>query len=288
MPIIPGWLPPSQANYNTICTAFAYISPLSFIQFITPWYPMGKTSVSSSLNIPGAIGWFTMEIPGLLSLLYTSHTLSGGLSTLPLQNKLMVGMFATHYIHRAILAPLFLNPSMSPIHAFVWICAAAFQVLNGVSLGAWIGAYGRTSADAWEGMGAQCVVGGALWALGLAGNWWHDEELRKIRRDEVTRRAKEAEGKSVEEKEELKSAKVYVMPERGLFRWVLYPHYFTEWVEWAGFWIFAGAGCLPAQTFFINEIVTMLPRAWNGWNWYVERFGREKVGSRKAVIPFVV
>jgi 3-oxo-5-alpha-steroid 4-dehydrogenase 1 len=28
-----------------------------------------------------------------------------------------------------------------------------------------------------------------------------------------------------------------------------------------------------------------MPRAWNGWYWYVDRFGRDKVGSRKAVIP---
>jgi 3-oxo-5-alpha-steroid 4-dehydrogenase 1 len=29
----------------------------------------------------------------------------------------------------------------------------------------------------------------------------------------------------------------------------------------------------------------MLPRAVQGKRWYVERFGEEKVGGRKAIIP---
>ena len=46
-----------------------------------------------------------------------------------------------------------------------------------------------------------------------------------------------------------------------------------------------GWGCVPARTFLLNEIATMLPRALQGKQWYVEKFGKEKVGNRKAVIP---
>ena len=79
-----------------------------------------------------------------------------------------------------------------------------------------------------------------------------------------------------------------MMPENGLFRAVLYPHYFCEWIEWAGFWMIGGWGCAPARTFLFNEIATMLPRALQGKRWYLERFGKEKVGSRKAVIPGLI
>lgn len=79
-----------------------------------------------------------------------------------------------------------------------------------------------------------------------------------------------------------------MMPENGLFRAVLYPHYLCEWIEWCGFWMVGGLGCVPARNFVVSEISTMMPRAVQGRRWYVERFGKEKVGSRKAVIPGLV
>lgn len=82
--------------------------------------------------------------------------------------------------------------------------------------------------------------------------------------------------------------KVYVVPKNGFFKWILYPHYLFEWMEWTGFWIMGGWNFVPGRTFVINEISTMLPRAIQGKNWYVERFGKEKVGSRWAVIPGII
>lgn len=79
--------------------------------------------------------------------------------------------------------------------------------------------------------------------------------------------------------------KVYMLPKNGLFHYVLFPHYLCEWVEWCGFWMVGGLACGPARAFVVNEVATMLPRALHGWDWYVEKFGREKVGKRKAIIP---
>ena len=253
---------------------------------------MGKTSITSVLNFPGRLGWVSMEVPGFTSMLYTAHTLAkqtgtspSGLLGLPWQNQLMAAMFTLHYLNRAIIAPLFLNPSMSPIHAMPWSAAVFFQLSNGIATGAWIGGYGRVTERAWRGRETQVVVGAALWLLGLLGNWWHDEELRRIRRDEVKKRKAEAERRS--EGKDVSVGKVYVMPERGLFGHVLYAHYLCEWGEWIGFWMLAGWDCRPARNFVVNEVTSMLPRAWNGWYWYVEKFGRDKVGDRKAAIPWV-
>jgi 3-oxo-5-alpha-steroid 4-dehydrogenase 1 len=245
----------------------------SLMQFITPWYPMGKTAYPSPLNLPGRLAWFTMETPGLLIFLYTVFTLQT--TPLPLPNLILVAMFTIHYVHRAILAPLFLNTSMAPIHVVVWCSALFFQVNNALGIGAWVGRYGRTTPEDWTGREKQMLAGAALWLVGLLGNWWHDEELRRIRREALAKKEKTHDGK------------VYLMPERGLFKYVLFAHYFTEWVEWIGFWMFAGWDCAPARTFVINEVLSMLPRAWNGWFWYVDRFGRDKVGDRKAVVPFL-
>lgn len=246
---------------------------------------MGKTSTPSRFNIPGKIGWFTMEVPGMILLLYTAHTISAdGITSLPIPNQILAGLFSLHYVYRAILAPLLLNPSMAPMGPFVWVAALAVQVMNGVSLGAWLGRFGKITEETWAGRENQMIAGVAIFFLGLLSNMWHDDELREIRRYEIQKRVFEAQEKGT--KPDLD--KVYVLPERGLFGLVLYPHYFSEWIEWGGFWLFCGFDCKPMQTFLLLEVLSMLPRAWNGWEWYVEKFGRDQVGNRKAVIPFLI
>ena len=176
---------------------------------------------------------------------------------------------------------------MSPIHIIVWAFALCFQLINSTCIGAWLAAYGPVTNKDWEGRVLWIEVGLILFAAGLIGNIFHDDELREIRRAAARNQKKKGEaqggkgkGKSVE--------KVYMMPENGLFKLVLYPHFLCEWVEWCGFWMIGGWGCLPARSFVINEIAAMLPRALQGKRWYIERFGKEKVGSRKAVLPGLI
>lgn len=178
---------------------------------------------------------------------------------------------------------------MSPIHPLVWASALTFQLCNATSIGCWLAAYGPTTAEAWAATGpfptARFVLGITVFYLGLSANYFHDEELREIRRSEARRQERirrekgVAEGKGVE--------KHYRVPEAGLFRWILYPHYLCEWIEWAGFWMAAGWGCVPARAFLINEVTTMTPRAVRGRWWYLEKFGEEKVGKKWAVLPGV-
>lgn len=126
-----------------------------------------------------------------------------------------------------------------------------------------------------------------LFFAGFIGNIYHDDELREIRRAAARNQQRKAEAQG-ERGKEGKVDKVYMIPENGLFRAVLYPHYFCEWIEWCGFWVIGGLACMPARSFVINEVTTMLPRALNGKRWYIERFGKEKIGSKKAVIPGLI
>lgn len=178
---------------------------------------------------------------------------------------------------------------MSPIHITVWAAALAFQLINATSIGGWLGGFGPTRDGEWVGksIGPRIEVGMMIFAVGLLANIYHDEDLREIRRAAARnqerrqkQKGEETDGKSVD--------KVYMIPENGLFRAVLFPHYFCEWIEWCGFWMVGGLTCGPARTFVINEVATMLPRALQGKQWYVERFGKEKVGSRKAVVPGII
>ncbi len=251
---------------------------------MTDFYPQGKTSINSRFNILGSTGWTTMEVPGFLIVLYLMFTLPS--NPLPWQNWLMAGMFTFHYLYRALLAPLVLNPSMSPIHPLVWFSAFSFQVMNGLSIGGWLAGYGPISVADWSGRSSWMIgLGVVVWALGLFGNFYHDDELREIRRKamrEQQRKTKEkGEGKG-------KVDKVYMMPQNGLFKYILYPHYVCEWIEWIGFWMVGGWNCIPARSFATNEVSTMTPRALQGRTWYVKRFGEKEVGGRTALIPGVI
>ncbi|MCJ1467758.1 hypothetical protein MMC07_006383 [Pseudocyphellaria aurata] len=270
---------------------------------------MGKTSVESRLNIPGKWAWTGMEAPGFLTLLFIMWSLPRELAmgmegesrmALPWENWAMAALFTIHYLYRALLSPLVLNPSMSPIHPVIFLAALQFQLCNAICLGGWLAGYGPVTATDWQDRKLAVVTGTILFALGLLGNMYHDDVLREIRRSaarEMQRREKRRddpnENDADEEGQEPKTnprsvAKVYMVPENGLFRWVLYPHYLCEWIEWIGFWFIGGWACVPARCFVVNEVASMLPRAMIGKRWYVRRFGKAKVGNRKAVIPWAV
>lgn len=128
-----------------------------------------------------------------------------------------------------------------------------------------------------------------IFGAGLLGNIYHDDELREIRRAAARNQKKKQQavkegGKAGEDSVE----KVYMMPKNGLFQVVLFPHYLCEWIEWGGWWVIGGLSCTPARCFLLNEIAVMLPRALNGRQWYVEKFGKDAVGKRKAIIPGVL
>ncbi|KAF2490754.1 3-oxo-5-alpha-steroid 4-dehydrogenase-like protein [Lophium mytilinum] len=284
MVLIENWLPPSRENWETLCWIWQLFPLFAAVQWITDWYPQGKTSNDSRFNIPGKLAWATMEAPGFTTLLYIMFTLPKhlGIEELPWGNWTMAGCFTIHYLYRALLAPLVLNPSMSPIHPFVWAAATCFQLCNAISIGGWLAGYGPTTVYDWAGRLYWMEVGLVIWGWGLLANIYHDDDLREIRRAADRRQRAEAEktGQAPETVD-----KIYMLPKNGLFAYILYAHYFCEWIEWAGFWMVGGLNCHPARSFLVNEIATMLPRALQGWRWYVAKFGRDKVGNRKAVIP---
>ncbi|KAB8621887.1 hypothetical protein FH972_025998 [Carpinus fangiana] len=298
MAIIQDWLPPTRENWEWIVWLWQFFPLLTAVQWLTPFYPQGKTSITSRFNIPGALAWTLMEIPGVSIVLYLMWqlpptispptALSKGLTAwdLPWGNWAMAGMYTIHYLYRAVLSPLLLNPSMSPIHPLVLCAAAAWQIVNGISLGGWLAGYGPTSSWDWTGRLVPINLGLIIWGFGLLGNMWHDDELREIRRA-VLRSQKEQAAKKREQDGKPSDAKVgvdkvYMLPKNGLFRIVLYPHYLCEWIEWAGFWMVGGMACVPARSFLLNEISAMVPRAQTGRQWYIERFGRDKLTDAKG------
>jgi 3-oxo-5-alpha-steroid 4-dehydrogenase 1 len=189
---------------------------------------------------------------------------------------------------------------MSPIHVIIWLSAVCFQLTNSISIGGWLAGYGSTAREDWTThqrsyeASARLGLGLLIWSAGFFLTIFHDDELREIRRAAARnqgRRAAEAEsstGKGKAANGRVNVDKIYLVPQNGMFKWILYPHYLFEWTEWTGYWIMGGATFFPARAFLFNEIATMLPRAVKGKKWYIERFGKEKIGERKAIIPGVL
>jgi 3-oxo-5-alpha-steroid 4-dehydrogenase 1 len=159
-------------------------------------------------------------------------------------------------------------------------------------------------------------AGLVLWAVGLAGNIWHDEILLNIRRKAKSKGKAKADGTSKGEH--------YAIPQGGLYSLISYPNYFCEWIEWLGFALAASplpfqlagltassilSSLLRPQTyldiwnnpghqfapslsppwiFLISEIFLMLPRAYKGHKWYLDKFGDAYPKQRKAAIPFLI
>ncbi|EPS28715.1 hypothetical protein PDE_03661 [Penicillium oxalicum 114-2] len=344
LPSITDFHPPTPAAYTTVLTVFQYFPVFTLLEWILSWYPAGKTSLKTSpFNVPGRIAWFAMEILGPVNLLWNLSRSTPSLVELPITNQLIVALYCIHYANRAVISPFFSAPSMSPIHAFVMGSAMLFNWMNSSCLSGWlsgyeipIAGYRTNGADALSSSGPSpfsgrlmlfTVVGVILFFYGMAQNIRSETTLFRLRREEAERRAsKRSEDGSPEKNEGNKYHKVYVIPPaKGSFRYILYPHFVFEWLEWTGFalaglavfpltlssttttmrasiapalrpapWILPAAWAadrlglplpLPAVLFVINAVSNMVPHARWGRKWYVEKFGAKAVAGRGAVVP---
>lgn len=96
LPILPTGTTSLAMKTTWPSTDVSYqVTLLQYVKYINDnVYGQGKTSSTSRFNIPGKIGWITMEVPGTLTLLYCMHTVSaGGIGSLPLENKVMGALF---------------------------------------------------------------------------------------------------------------------------------------------------------------------------------------------------
>jgi 3-oxo-5-alpha-steroid 4-dehydrogenase 1 len=127
MSLIQDWLPPSPGNWTLIVNTFTYfpvvrphphpspqIEPelhfkynvttnsanaqwqITAVQWLTAYYPMGKTSTNSCLNIPGKLAWILMELPAPFLLVYTMTGLRAMLPPPPRENLVLAGIYVCH------------------------------------------------------------------------------------------------------------------------------------------------------------------------------------------------
>ncbi|KAF7343419.1 S5A-REDUCTASE domain-containing protein [Mycena venus] len=279
--------------------------------------PMGRhtrTMQHSIFLVDGKKSWIIMELisPAFFLYAFFNAPLSPGTGTRSLSlgspQGLLVGAYLIHYLNRALVSPL-RTPSRSKSHIIIPLFATAFNIFNGSLLGAFLSSPSAPQQSAFA--LPSFWIGLALWAAGFVGNIAHDEILLNIRRRAKSKgKAKDDAGSTTEDGH-------YAIPHGLLYRYITYPNYFCEWVEWFGFAIAADPRLLqvlasgkislpswstvthgpssaflplmsPPWIFFATEIVLMLPQAYRGQRWYLNKFGDRYPKERKIVIPFVL
>ncbi|KAK0544114.1 hypothetical protein OC845_005772 [Tilletia horrida] len=319
-----AWYANIHGNYGWI--VMEIVSPLTFVAtLLTP-------------PLLSAATWDSIIKPHLSAF-----------GELPLPNRILAALFVIHYAHRAVISPL-TSPTRSPMHISVPLSAVFFNLINGFLMGSWLGgrspafaapteaikkvakasvaslwnrkttAAAPVIASSFPGPGlipASAIrsplfwIGIAGWAIGFAGNVYHDELLANLRRKpkkeatQAVAKQSSSNGKGVDVKSR------YKVPHGGLFEYISFPNYLSEWFEWASFAfaalyflpIFQSSSLVPTAStslqtfkvllqappflFLLAEVAAMLPRAYKGHLWYRQTFGDELPAKRKAVIPFI-
>ncbi|GAA5992029.1 hypothetical protein JCM5350_006256 [Sporobolomyces pararoseus] len=266
------WLGLSGTTVGLYCTlqrcfiAFGILSPVCF--FIDA--PFGKFTAKSNLfTMNGSLGWFLMEIVSPLAFVlslplgqssaFPSSTnylsmISTTIRCLPLARKILAALFLLHYLNRSTISTL-QNPSRARMNLLVPLSAVIFNVMNGTTMGMWIGGgYSPSSRDLQGGRGLRegskyqvlFVVGVLMWFMGFCSNIYHDQVLYDLKREKLklkTESAKPLDPKarsSVSPRSEglYRDPKTrYSIPPRskGLYRYISHPSYSSEWFEWLGF-----------------------------------------------------
>ncbi|KAK8864507.1 hypothetical protein IAR55_001757 [Kwoniella newhampshirensis] len=272
--------------------------------------PFGRFSrLTSKWNLPGNAAWAGMELVAPVTLIATLCSASRPPLSPPA--RVLAGLYLTHYLHRAVVSPLLLSPKRSPLHVTIPLAAAVFNLINAYLLAIGLAFYAptRLSWRFWLG-----VTG---WAAGFVGNVYHDEILNDLRRPKGKRLVLA----DLPEDDDPKAGR-YKIPRGGLFRYVSFPNYLCEWLEWTSFALAASpyplipvpslealhlkpglaktassiiagvwwpsALLAPPWMFVLAEITSMLPRAMSGHKWYQEKFGDKYPSSRTAVIPGIL
>ena len=199
--------------------------------------------------------WFWMELPAL-AIFPAIYFASANFSLI---GNIAVLLWLAHYGHRTLVWPWIVMKANATVPSGMWLAGAGFNVINGVLLGAFLGA----TADYAEGWLAdpRFLLGLTLFVFGAALNIRADYRMLHLRRQSQGQR---------------------VVPRGGAFNLVCCPNLLGEIIEWIGFALLTW--CLPALAFALWTIANLVPRALWRRNWYRSQFP-DFPRNRAALIP---
>jgi steroid 5-alpha-reductase len=115
-------------------------------------------------------------------------------------------------------------------------------------------------------------IGVALFLCGFAGNYWADQILLDLRKNN--------------QKNDDSGAKKYFIPKGWIYTLISCPNYACEILEWLGLWI--AFPTIAMLNFVVCTSLNLVPRAISNHKWYKDKFKDEYPKERKAVIPYIL
>jgi 3-oxo-5-alpha-steroid 4-dehydrogenase 1 len=239
--------------------------------FLVSWFipsPYGRfASTRFGVSVNPKLGWFLMELPATVSFVVFFVLGPRRAEVVPL---VLAGLWLLHYANRGFFFPLAMRVPKGATGSFSLVVLGTgwlVTTLHGYFHATY---YARLSTHydaAWL-VDPRFLAGVALWATSLVLNMRCDATIRRLRTPE----------------EVASGAKVYRVPQGGLFRYVTSPSYLTELGAWAGFMLFTWS--LASVFIFLVSAANLVPRAWATHRWYRARFP-DYPPERKALVPFV-
>ena len=212
------------------------------------------------ISLPNKVGWVLMECPAFLMMLFFWLQSPARSSSVLLSFFLL---FELHYFQRSFIFPMLMKgKSRMPIA--ITTMGVLFNVINTFLIGYDLFyLHASTYTEAW--FTTPSFIGGCLLFFGGMGiNLHADHIIRNLRPAGDTR---------------------HYLPQKGIYHYVTSGNYFGELVEWTGFALLTQS--TAAWIFVLWTFANLAPRAYAIRNRYREEFGREAVGSRKCLIPYI-
>lgn len=230
--------------------------------------PYGRfADESGSVSLDPRIGWFLMELPAPVFFVYFFFQGPNAHEPFAL---FVLFVWLVHYGNRGFVMPALMRVPVGGQNSFslmVVVMGWLVTTLHGYLNATWASTHAPDVSSGWF-TDPRFIVGIAVYYVAFIANIHSDHVVRNLRtREEVAQ-----------------GIKRYRIPERGLFRYVSNPSYFTEIVFWIGFSIFTWS--LAGVYILFVTMANLVPRAHSTHAWYKERFP-DYPDDRKILIPFI-
>ncbi len=221
------------------------LAVITFIYLLQRAAPYGRhTQTGWGPTLPNRWGWVLMEGIVLVSFWLAFSLNINSLYDIQPQVWILVALFNLHYIHRSFVFPFCLKTTGKHMPWAIAGSAILFNLVNGTALGQAF-AEPQLTLPSWPVFGLGCL----LFCAGQVINLYHDYHLISLRKPGETG---------------------YILPEKGLFRWIWAPNLWGEMVAWGGFACMAGT--LATTAFFVWTLANLVPRALAHAKWYRKKF----------------
>ncbi len=162
-----------------------------------------------------------------------------------------------------MIFPLRIKTKKKKMPLLIAVLAFFFNIINGLVNGIYFGNIKFDYSSSWL-SSPEFIVGISVFIIGFIINNRSDTYLISLRK-----------GKD----------KGYVIPRKGLFKYISCPNFFGEIIEWLGFAIMTWS--VAGLAFFLWTVFNLVPRALSHHKWYKKTFP-EYPQERKAVFPFIL